>query len=140
LKLPVYSRFPILLSPEKYRGELTEIARLYRRLSQLGLKVAAARELVQQTPAFKNKPADSIRIDDAKQALTQLPAEDQKKLRQLIQEIEAMDVGRMKAQLRAERYQIFLDHPSEFSALLPKLIDWFFNSFNADFTVVARTH
>jgi len=140
LKLPVYSRFPILLSPEKYRGELMEIARLYKRLSELGLKVAAARELVQQTPAFKNKPADSIRIDDAKQALTQLPAEDQKKLRQLIQEIEAMDVGRMKAQLRAERYQIFRDHPSEFSALLPKLIDWFFNSFNADFTVVARTH
>jgi hypothetical protein len=133
LKPPKHARFPILISPEEYKDQLLGISRLYKRLSELGLKVAAARELVQQMPAFKNKPADSIRLSDAREVLRQLPTEDQKKLQHLIQETEAADVGKMKAQLRAERYQIFTDHPSEFSALLPNLINWFFNSFGADF-------
>jgi hypothetical protein len=38
----------------------------------------------------------------------------------------------MKVELRAERYQIYLDHPYEISALLPNLIDRLFNSFGAD--------
>jgi len=133
LKPPKHARFPILISPDEYKDRLLGISRLYKTLSELGLKVATARELVQQTPEFKNKPANSIRLSDAREALWRLPAEDQNNLQQLIQEIEAADVGKMKAQLRAERYQIFTDHPSEFSALLPNLINWFFNSFGADF-------
>jgi hypothetical protein len=133
LKPPEHARFPILISPEEYEGELVGMSRLYERLSTLGLKVEEARGLVQRAPGFKNRPADSIRMNDAREALAQLTAEDEMKLRLLIQDIEAMDVGKMKTQLRAERYQIFLDHPTEFSALLPNLIDWFFNSFGADF-------
>jgi hypothetical protein len=130
---PKHARFPILISPEEYQGELLSMSRLYERLSTFGLKVAEAREMVRRAQAFKNRPADSIRLNDAREALAQLTAEDQEKLRLLIQDIEAMNVGKMKTQLRAERYQIFLDHPTEFSALLPNLIDWFFNSFGADF-------
>jgi hypothetical protein len=133
LKPMEYARFPILISPEEYKGELLGMSRLYQRLSTLGLKVAEARELVQRAPAYKNRPADSIRIDDAREALAQLTAEDKIKLLGLIQDIEVMNVGKMKTQLRAERYQIFLDHPTEFSALLPNLIDWFFNAFGAEF-------
>ena len=133
LKPSGYARFPILISPEEYQGELLGMARLYGRMSTLGMKVAEARELVQRAPAFQDRPADSIGLDDAKEALAKLSAEDREKLKLLIQDIEAMNVGKMKTQLRAERYQIFLDHPTEFSALLPNLINWFFNSFGADF-------
>jgi hypothetical protein len=139
LRLPKHPRYQILLTPRQYTGELIGLAHLYERVSELGLKVTAVRELVQQLPAFKNKPVDAIRLTEAKEALAQLPVADQKKLQQLIQEIEALDVGKMKLQLRNQRYQIFLDHPSPFSPLLPNLIDWFFNSFGADSVPASAT-
>ncbi len=139
LRVPDHARYQILLSPQQYTSELMGLCRLYERVSELGSKVTAARELVQQLPTFKNKAVDSIRLRDAKAALAQLPVGDRKKLQQLIQEIEALDVGKMKLELRTKRYQIFLDHPSEFSALLPNLIDWFFNSFGAGFVTASAT-
>jgi hypothetical protein len=134
LNLPPQPRFSILLSPELYIGELMDISRLYERVSELGLKVAAAREIVRQVPSFKDRPPDSIRIKDAEASLSQLHGQEKVKLQRLIHEIEAMDVSKMKATVRSGRYQIFLDHPSEFSVMVPNLINWFFNSFGADFS------
>ena len=42
-------------------------------------------------------------------------------------------VARRKREYRAKHYQIFLDYPTEFSLLLPNLIEGFFEPFGGDF-------
>jgi hypothetical protein len=44
-----------------------------------------------------------------------------------------MDVARWKREYRSKHYQIFLDYPTEFSLLLPKLVEGFFEPFGGDF-------
>jgi hypothetical protein len=48
-------------------------------------------------------------------------------------DIQHMDVARWKREYRAKHYQIFLDYPTEFSLLLPNLIEGFFKPFGGDF-------
>jgi len=49
-------------------------------------------------------------------------------------------VPRMKSEYRAKHYQVFLDHPTEFTRLLPNLINGFFAAFGGDFVDSAGPH
>jgi len=138
LKMPEHPRFVLFPSGEQYKGELLSTSRLYAQLADLGLKVVAARELVQQEPAFKDKPRDSIRIKEAYDALAQMQGRNRATLQRLLEEIKAIDAEKIQRQVEADRYQIFLDYPSPFSTMLPNLVNWFFDSFGGDFTRSAR--
>jgi hypothetical protein len=74
-----------------------------------------------------------IHISDAQAALSEMQGEPRRKLQELLDEIQKMDVLRMKSEYRAKHYQVFLDHPTEFTQLLPTLVNGFFAAFGGDF-------
>jgi hypothetical protein len=95
--------------------------------------VAQARELVHVQPAFASTKLEDIHVNDAEVALSGMQGEPRRKLQNLLDEIQKIDVPGMKAAYRAKHYQVFLDHPSEFTRLLPNLINGFFGAFGGDF-------
>jgi hypothetical protein len=74
-----------------------------------------------------------LRIREAILALDHLRGDAQAELRGLIADIQNIDVARWKHEYRAKHYQVFLDCPTEFSLLLPNLIEGFFKPFGGDF-------
>lgn len=133
LKLPDKPREVTLPTPAEYAAELIYFCNLYEEACQLGMKVSEARAIVRRQPSMSAKRASDITARDAQDALNNLSAEDRAKLRRLLGEIRMLDVAKMKERFRAKHYQIFVDHPTEFTPLLPKLIDGFFNAFGANF-------
>jgi hypothetical protein len=126
-------RFDLLLSPRAYTSELLYFSDLYANLSKLGEMVAETRNLVKQSPEFRDFPDDKINMAQAKQALSDQSGESKRKLESAIAGIQALNVPGMKAGYQAQHYQIFLDYPTDFTKELPMLINGFFNSFGAGF-------
>ncbi len=126
-------RFVLLASKKDYIKELLYFCELYEQVSLLGREVSRARTLVHQLPAFKQRKIEEIRLSDARAALSISGPETRSELESLLNMIERRDVAAMKTRFQAKHYQIFLDYPTEFTPLLPKLVNGFFNSFGADF-------
>jgi hypothetical protein len=124
LDLAAYPRFVIQPSPREYAAELIYYAGLYEKLSRLGLDVARARTLVGSPKA---------RIAEARARAASLGAAEQAELHTILARLEVAQLPEMKAAFRSKHYQLFIDHPTEFTHLLPGLIDGFFNAFGADF-------
>jgi hypothetical protein len=53
----------------------------------------------------------------------------------LLETISAVDFEAMKKHFTQKHYQIFFDCLSDFTPLLPQLVDGFFNAFGADFKI-----
>lgn len=138
LDVPEHPRFEIMTTPAAYVGELLYICHLYQKLCTLGSAVAQCRAIVHAQPAFQSKKLDEIRVSDAQAALAGMQGEQRRQLQDLLDKIQKMDVPGMKAEYRAKHYQVFLDHPSEFTQLLPNLINGFFAAFGGDFDDSAR--
>jgi hypothetical protein len=81
-----------------------------------------------------------IHLSDAQAALGEMQGEPRRDLQGLLVEIQTMDVARIKSEYRAKHYQVFLDHPTEFTRLLPNLINGFFAAFGGDFVNPADAH
>ncbi len=127
------TRFDLIESAQDYRNELLYFADLYEQLSSLGEAVARARTLVKQSPEFRNTPDNEIDMAQAEQALQGEHGASKAQLETAIHQVQAFNVPAMEARYRARHYQIFMDYPTDFTALLPKLIDGFFNAFGAGF-------
>ena len=139
VKLPPQPRFTLQLTPSEYTAELLYYSRLYQQVCALARKVSRARELVKLAPAFHNAPSASIHAAEARGVLDKLDEGARKELASLLEEIAAMNVAEMKARFQTKHYQLFLDYPTEFTPLLPNLVNGFFNAFGADF-VDSPTH
>jgi len=133
MPVPQVTRFQMLPTPAAYTHELVYFCDLYIQMARMGTKVARARELIGRDPQFAARQPSSLRVREAILALDHLRADDQAELRGLIADIQNMDVARWKHEYRAKHYQIFLDYPTEFSLLLPNLIEGFFKPFGGDF-------
>ncbi len=127
------TRFDLIESAQDYRNQLLYFADLYEQNSSLGESVARARALVKQSPEFRNMPDNEIGMAQAEQALRGERGASKDQLEAAIRQVQAFDVPAMKARYRARHYQIFLDYPTDFTALLPNLINGFFNAFGAGF-------
>ena len=128
-----HPRFEIMPTPAGYVNELLYFCNLYKQLCALGSAVAQCREFVHAQPAFESRKLQDIHMNEAQAALSEMQGEPRRKLQELLDEIQKMDVPRMKSEYRAKHYQVFLDHPSEFTQLLPNLINGFFTAFGGDF-------
>jgi hypothetical protein len=137
LHLPAEPRFDLSISPQTYRQELLYFCRLYSQLSALGIRVAAARMLMQEQSGFRSKPLREITLKDAEAALPTMQGAEKHKLRALRDQIREMNVPDMVARYRSLHYQVFMDHPTEFTRLLPNLINGFFAAFGGDFVLKA---
>ena len=133
LHVPEHPRFEIMPTPAGYVNELLYFCNLYKQLCALGSAVSQCRELVHEQPAHQSMKLQDIHINDAQAALSEMQEEPKGKLRELLDEIQKMDVPRMKSEYRAKHYQVFMDHPTEFTQLLPNLINGFFAAFGGDF-------
>jgi hypothetical protein len=133
LNLPAEPRFDIFITPKEYQEELLYFCNLYSRLCVLGSKVAECRALVRRQPGFRPKPLHDITINDAESVLPKMKEAEKQRLQSLLDEIRGMNVPGMVAQYRSMHYQVFLDHPTEFTRLLPRLIYGFFSAFGGDF-------
>jgi len=133
LHVPEHPRFEIMPTPAGYVNELLYFCNLYKQLCRLGSDVAQCREFVHAQPAFQSRKLQDIHISDAQAALSEMQGEPRRKLQELLDEIQKMDVLRMKSEYRAKHYQVFLDHPTEFTQLLPTLVNGFFAAFGGDF-------
>ena len=133
LHVPEHPRFEIMPTPAGYVNELLYFCNLYKQLCALGSAVSQCRELVHAQPAHQSMKLQDIHINDAQAALSEMQEEPKGKLRELLDEIQKMDVPRMKSEYRAKHYQVFMDHPTEFTQLLPNLINGFFAAFGGDF-------
>ncbi len=140
LHLPEHPRFEIMPTPTAYVNELLYFCHLYQKLCALGTAVEQCRAIVHAQPAFRSKKLEQIHLSDAQAALSQMQGDPRRQLQTLLDEIQKMDVPGMKADYRAKHYQIFLDHPSEFTQLLPNLINGFFAAFGGDFAYSLRPH
>ena len=129
------ARFDLIESPQDYSNELIYFTTLYAQNSRLGEAVAKVRALVKQLPDFHNTPDDEINIKQAEEALHREQGESKSQLESAIRQVQAFDVPAMESRYRAAHYQIFMDYPTEFTALLPKLINGFFDAFSANFVV-----
>ncbi len=127
------ARFDLIESAQNYCKELIYFTTLYEQNSRLGEAVVKAQTLVKQSPDFRNIPDDEINIKQAEEVLHREHGESNIQLQNAIHQVQAFDVPAMKARYRAAHYQIFMDFPTEFTVLLPKLIDGFFNAFGANF-------
>lgn len=127
------ARFNLLLSPREYAGELLYFAALYQKLSELGEAVGIARNLVSQSSEFRSVSKEQIGMADAKRLLAHETGPSEQRLTAAIKQIQSLNVPEMKERYRADHYQIFVDYPTDFTKLLPMLIDGFFNSFGANF-------
>jgi hypothetical protein len=133
MAVPQATRFQMLPTPVEYTHELIYFCDLYIQMAHLGTKVARARELIRGDPQFSARPPSSLRVREGILALDHLRAADRAELRGLMTDIRNMDVARWKREYRAKHYQIFIDYPTEFSLLLPSLIEGFFKPFGGDF-------
>jgi hypothetical protein len=134
------TRFDLIESAAAYRDDLASFADLYARTSRLGQAVHQARAVVKRLPEFHETPLPEIGISQAEEALQQMGKEDEadkRELEQALSTIQMLDVPVMKAHYRARHYQIFDDYPTDFTSLLPHLIDGFFDAFGADFLTQA---
>lgn len=138
LDIPAEPRFDIFITPKTYRNELLYFCNLYSRLCALGSEVAKCRMLVHQQPAFRSTRLDDITMRDAEAAISGMKGEEKQKVEHLIAEIRTMDVPEMMARYRAMHYQVFMDHPTPFTVLLPRLINGFFASFGGNFIVNSK--
>jgi hypothetical protein len=139
LHVPEHPRFEIMPTPAGYVNELLHFCNLYKQLCTLGSAVAQCREFVHAQPAFQSRKLQDIHISDAQAALSEMQGEPRRKLQELLDEIQKMDVPRMKAEYRAKHYQVFLDHPTEFTQLLPRLVNGFFAAFGGNFVDSPRS-
>ena len=140
LHVPEHPRFEIMPTPAGYVNELLYFCNLYKQLCALGSAVSQCRELVHAQPAFESRKLQDIHMNDAQTALSEMQGESKRRLQELLDEIQKMDVPRMKSEYRAKHYQVFLDHPTEFTRLLPNLINGFFAAFGGDFVDSAGPH
>jgi hypothetical protein len=139
LHVPKYPRFEIMPTLAGYVNELVYFCILYKRLCTLGSDVAQCRELVHAQPAFQSRKLQDLHIDDARTALNEMQGGQRRKLQQLLYEIQKLDVAKMKMEYRAKHYQVFLDHRTEFTQLLPRLVNGFFAAFGADFVTTSES-
>jgi hypothetical protein len=128
LKSPEHARFPVFPTPRAYAGELQYWADLYRKLSLAGADVARVRDMLKSAgvPQPWNLAA-------AEKHLQQLPAGDRQQLQALLERIDRAGIPAMKRAYQRKHYQLFVDYPTEFTPLLPGLIDGFFRAFGGDF-------
>lgn len=133
LSLQRPTRFDLIESATAYRDELVYFTNLYEENSRLGQTVAKARSLVKHSPEFRQTPDHAIHMTQAQQALHSQRGESKQDLQDALLAVKAFDIPAMKARYRAKHYQIFIDYPTDFTALLPQLIDGFFDAFGADF-------
>ena len=127
------ARFQLIESAAMYRDDLVYFADLYEQNCGLGAAVASIRSLVKQSPRFHDTPNHEIGLSQAKEALTASNGIQKDQLAAALRALDAYDIPKMKADYRSRHYQIFVDYPTEFTSLLPQLIDSFFGAFGADF-------
>ena len=140
LHVPEHPRFEIMPTPSAYVNELLYFCNLYKQLCALGSDVSQCRELVHAQPAYQSMKLQDIHMSDAQAALGEMQGEPRRELQGLLVEIQTMDVARITSEYRAKHYQVFLDHPTEFTRLLPNLINGFFAAFGGDFVNPADAH
>jgi len=135
LRMPYHSRFPMLWSTERYVAELLYFCHLYEENRTLGLEVERARQILSEQHDFANRSPQELTFQDAKRELASghLNPATQSELAALVAKIQDADMPAMKERFVKKHYQIFYDCPNEFTALLPQLLDGFFNAFGADF-------
>jgi hypothetical protein len=127
------TRFDLIDGAAGYRNELLYYTNLFEQNSALGEAVAQARALVKQTPKYRDAPDDTITIAQADEVLNTEQGEPRTQLENALREVKTFDVEEMKARYTSAHYKIFIDYPTDFTALLPKLVNGFFDAFGADF-------
>jgi hypothetical protein len=128
LKVPDHARFPVYPAPRAYASELQYWANLYRRLSLVGADIARAKDILKSSGV-----AEPWTRTAAQAHLRDLPAGERARLQALLESIDRAGMPTMKRAYQQKHYQLFLDYPTEFTPLLPGLIDGFFRAFGGDF-------
>lgn len=127
------TRFDLVIPAHEYMSELVYFANFYKQMSSLGESVSEARRLVRQLPQFRNLPSEKINMKTAKQALAEETGPSKQRLREALDQIQALDMPAMKKAYRTKHYEIFLGYPTPFTHELPILVDGLFNAFGATF-------
>ena len=127
------ARFPLIGTAASYRDDLVYFANLYEENCGLGDAVAKVRSLVKQSEKFRDTPNRDIHMAQAREVLVSSKGPLKDQLSGALHSLDAYDVSTMKAEYRSRHYQIFLDYPTDFTSLLPRLINSFFDAFGADF-------
>jgi hypothetical protein len=134
-----FARFELMARPSDYVKELVYFTDLYSQLAELADKVDKARSLAKAHVAFFDVDASTICAADARLAAEELVGPQREALLQALKAVDAEQLAALKRAYQKKHYQIFADCPSEFTPLLPLLIDGFFEAFGGDFFECKRS-
>ena len=127
------TRYVIQPSRQEYANELFYYTDLYQDVCALGEQVARARAIVHELPAWSARPEQEIGRADAQRALESLEGPRRDELKAILAQVTPERFERMKTAFEQKHYQIFKDYETEFTPLLPILVDGFFESFGLSF-------